>query len=219
MPDEPVAEEGPLGAGDELHEVALDFLGRGFFRQAEALGEPGDVGVHDDADVQAKGVAEDDVGGFAPDSSERGEGVHGARDFAAVALNEGGAAGADVFRFGAEEAGRFDEILKLFGGQHGVVGGGAAGAEEGGRGEVHALVGALRGEDGGDEKLERRGVIQLAVRGGVGAREGGGDGGGALGPGHFFGGAGVAVGGPSRWSFSLALGTNSDSGYLSTRSL
>ena len=73
------------------------FTGSALFRQAEAGGEPLDVGVHDDAFIDAEGVAEDDVGGLAADAGERGERLHGGGHFAAVLATRCGAAGTMFF--------------------------------------------------------------------------------------------------------------------------
>ncbi len=81
--------------------------------------------------------------------------------------NEGGTHGAEVFRFVAIETGGADEGLEVLLRNGGVIGCGAATLEEVLGDEVDALVGALRGEDGGDEELERVRVVELAMGIGV----------------------------------------------------
>ena len=171
VPDEEVAPEGPGVLGDLFDEVFFDFDRVFLLGQAEALAEAGDVGVDNDAGFDAVSVAEDDIGGFASDTREMGEGFESAGDFAFVVVDEGLGGGADVFRFVAEEAGGADEVFEVF-----LLGGGHAFGigvflEEGGGHQVDAHVGALRGEDGGDEELEGAVVVEFAVGVGVGGAE------------------------------------------------
>ena len=51
VPDQEMAEEGPVFTGDELLEIALDFSGIGFGREAEAERETRHVCVDYDAFV------------------------------------------------------------------------------------------------------------------------------------------------------------------------
>jgi hypothetical protein len=165
--NEPVAEKGPGVAGDELDEILLDADGVGEFREAEALGETADMRIDDDAFIFIEGVSEDNIRGFASSSGECGEGFKGGWHFAAMLGNEGGTHGAEVFRFVAIETGGADEGLEVLLRNGGVIGCGAATLEEVLGDEVDALVGALRGEDGGDEELERVRVVELAMGIGV----------------------------------------------------
>src|ERR1035437_4419801 len=71
MPDEPVAEQRPLFLRHELHQLLLDFYRVRLFRQAKAVGKPRDVRIHNDADVDAERVSENDVRRLAPDTGER----------------------------------------------------------------------------------------------------------------------------------------------------
>src|SRR5690349_4657796 len=54
MPDQPMAEHGPLFLRDKFHELRLDLLGLGLLGEAQAVGEARHVGVHDDADVHVE---------------------------------------------------------------------------------------------------------------------------------------------------------------------
>lgn len=182
--DEPVAEIGPSGAWEKLDEIFFDFDRIGIPGEAEPGGETSDVGVDDDAIVDGEGVAEDDIGGLASDSGQGGEGGHGAGDMAVVEFADLRGGGADVAGFVAEESGGVDEGFELFLRDGGKGLGGGAADEEGGGDHVDPLVRALRGEDGGDEELERVGEGEFAVRIGVDAREADGELRGALGAGH-----------------------------------
>ena len=63
---------------------SFDGLTESFFGEGVAASEALDVGVYDEADVDVKGVAQDDVGGFSCDAFEFEEFVHGLRDLAGV---------------------------------------------------------------------------------------------------------------------------------------
>jgi hypothetical protein len=165
--DELVGKGGPLVGGDEGHEVLFDFDGVGVGGQAETLREAGDVGIDDDADVLGEGVAEDDVGGFAADAAELGEFVHGLGDAAAVFFDDVGRRFADGFGLVAEEAGGLYELFDVFLGGFGEGLGRGVLFEEGGGDEVDADVGALGGEDGGDEELEGIFVVEGTLGVGV----------------------------------------------------
>ena len=171
MPDEEVAPEGPGVLGDLFDEVLFDFDRIFLLGQTEALAQAGDVGVDDDAGFDAVGVAEDDVGGFASDPGEMGEGFEFAGDFAFVVVDECLGGGTDIFRFVAEEAGGTDEVFEVFLARGGHAFGVRVFLEEGGGHQVDAHVGALRGEDGGDEELEGAVVVEFAVGVGVGGAE------------------------------------------------
>jgi len=168
VPDEPVAGHGPVGGGEELHEVLLDLLRCGGGGEAEAFAEAGNVGVDDEANIDAVAISKDDVGGLAADAVQGGEFVHGPRHVASVLVDEGAAAGLDVLRLVPIEADAADVGLELFEGRVGVVGGGPVLLEEVGGDHVDLPVGALRREDRGDEQFERIRVVQLAVGIGVG---------------------------------------------------
>src|SRR5262249_26388730 len=74
------------------------------------------------------------------------------------------ATGADVARLGTEETGRLDVPLQLTQAGRGEVMYRREALEEGRRDEVDTLVGTLRRQDGGDQELQRRLVLQRARR-------------------------------------------------------
>jgi len=176
MEDEPVAPFGPMGLGDEAHEGAFDFDGIGFFGEGEALGEASDMGIDDNADRLLEGVTEDDVGGFASDTAEVGEGIHIGGDLAVVMEEKIEGGFADAAGFAAEKAGGLDQRFEFcrVGGCH--LGGGGEALEEGRGDHIDPAIGALGAEDGGDEEFERVAVEEFAMGVGVGFVEGCGDG-------------------------------------------
>jgi len=166
-----MAPEGPGVLRDLFDEVFLDFDRVGVFGQPEAFAQARDVGIDDDTRFDAVGVPKDDVGGFTSDAGEVGEGVEIYRNFAIMFPDEGFRGGNEVLGLVAEEAGGADEvfdILLLCGGKRSGV---RVFFEERGRHHVDAHVGALRGQNGGNEELERAVVVQLAMGVGVGGAE------------------------------------------------
>lgn len=218
VPDEEVAPEGPGVLGDDFDEVFFDFDRVFLFGQAEALAQAGDVGVDDDAGLDAVGVAEDDIGGFASDAGEIGEGFEIFGDFAVMLLRDGFGGGNEVLGFIAEKAGGADEVFDVFllrGGESFGVG---VFFKEGGRHHVDADVGALRGEDGGDEELEGARVVEFTMGVGIGLPEDFQNFGGGSGTPRPTRG-GLAHEGPRALRRSWALGANSLSGNFSVSSL
>lgn len=186
MENEPVRKERPILLRDELHQDRLDFFRIGLAGEAEPGGEARDVGIDHHADVDAVGVSENDVGGFASDAGELHERVHGCGNFSVVVLDEELAAGADVFGLVAVEADGAEVVFERGGIGVGVVAGGAIILKERGRDFVDLHVGALRGENGGDEKLERAGESQFAMRVWINLGQGVTEGFCAFGGGEFF---------------------------------
>lgn len=163
VPDEPVTEEGPVFAGHLGEEVLFDLFGLGAGGQAETEREARHVGVNDDTFVEVEGIAEDDVGGFASDAVELDEVLHGVGDLAVVTFDEFLAGALDVFGLMTKEAESADVLFELGQAGGGVVGGGTVFVEEERCDQVDLFVVGLRGQDGGDEKFERVGVMEFAV--------------------------------------------------------
>ena len=171
VPDEQVAPMGPGVSGDNFHKVTFDFDRVAVLGESEALAEASNVRIDNDPGFDAEGVAENNVGGFASDARQVREGFQVAGNLAVMVLGDGGGRGADVFGFVAKEAGRADEFLDVF-----LRGGGHARCvgkllEKRGGDHVDAFVGALRGEDGGNEKLESASVIERTMGVRVGAAQ------------------------------------------------
>ncbi len=162
-----MTERDPIFLRHELHEFALDLHCVRTFDDAEAIGEPCDVRVHDDADADAEGFTEDDVGSLASNAGQRVKFIHRLRDFAAVFLDQALAAALDVLRLVVEEAGGLNQLFKFFNLRPGEICCCAIFLEQIWRDDVHALVGALRGKDRGYEQLERISEVKFAAKIGV----------------------------------------------------
>jgi len=171
VPDEKVAPKRPVILRDDFHQVFFDFDRVGVFGQTEALAQAGHVGVDHDAGFDAVGVAEDDVGGFASDAGQMGERFEVSGDFAVMEPDQSLGGGDEVFRFVAEETGGADEVFDVLLLRGGEGLGVRVFPEERGCHQIDAHVGALRGEDGGDEELEGSFVVQFAVGVGIGGAE------------------------------------------------
>ncbi len=175
MPDEPVTEKCPLLSGHQRHQFLLDLYGVRLLCEAKPICQSRYMGVHDDADVDVKSIAENDIGRLAAHPSERDEFVHRIRDFATVLFHQRAATRLDVLRLVAKEAGGFDGLFEFC-----EIGGrkilrAAIALEQFSCDEVDAIVGALGGEDRGDEQLERGVKVELAMRIGIGGLQPGDD--------------------------------------------
>ena len=69
--------------------------------------------VDDDAFVDVEGVAENDIGGLAPDPGQRVQLRHRLRDFAFVLFLDRGGRGANAFGFVPKKSGRLDGLLQF----------------------------------------------------------------------------------------------------------
>src|SRR5665213_379211 len=163
VPDEPVAEQRPVRLRHQHHQFLLQFYRVRSLRQPKTIGKPRDMSVHDHADIDAEGVSEHDVGRLAPDAGERMQFIHRARDFAVEFFHQRGAAGSDVFRLVAEKTGGLDDLFNFREWRVRKILGTAVFFEKFRRDDVHALVRALRGQNRGDEQLQRIGKVQFAV--------------------------------------------------------
>ena len=159
VPDEPMAELAPIGLRHERHQILLQLHRVRAFGKTQSVGEPRDMRVHDHADVEAEGIAQNHVRRLAADAGERVQFFQRARHFAAEFCHQRGTAGLDVFCFVAKKAGGLDRRFKVGQRCGGKIFRRTIFFEQLGGDEVHALVGALRGKNGGDEQFQRAGKI------------------------------------------------------------
>ena len=175
--DELVGEVDPAVAWDYAHEFLFDFFGGFGFGEAKAAGDAEDVGVDDHALGFAETDTEYDVGGLAGGAGDGDELGEGLGDLAVEVGDDLAGGTLDGFGLVAEEAGGANDFLEFGQGGLGHGGGGGEAFEKRGRDHVDADVSALGGEDGSDEKLPGRAVVEGALDLGVGFVEGGEDGG------------------------------------------
>jgi len=164
--DEEVGDEGPFVPGNESAELLLDLVLFFTLRQSEPVGHPGDVSVHRDSLTEAEDISQHDVGRLAPDARQADELLHRSRHLTSVLLDQHLAAADDAFGLVSVEAGGADRLLQL--GRIGVreIVRGAVLLEQVFRDLIDALVGALRGQDGGDQELKW--VLEVERHAGVG---------------------------------------------------
>ena len=135
------------------------------WRDAGAIGDPEDVGIHRDNGFSERGI-QDHVGGFASDARQFFQGMSVPRHGAAVALHQVRAGLHEVARLGVVEPDGADMAAESFfsHGQNGL--GGVGVAEESLRCLIDALVGSLRGEDHRNQQFE--GATERKLAGGIG---------------------------------------------------
>lgn len=143
MKNQQVAQQAPRRPWKQCHEVRFDLLRIGFSGQSEALGDPTDVRVDDDADVDSEGIAEDDVGGLSCDAGEREKIGHGGWDVAAMSVGDQGHRTMQVLGLVPPEIEGFYVRLDVGGGCVRVVLRRRERLEESGRRLVHPDVGRL----------------------------------------------------------------------------
>ena len=167
VPDQEVRPLDPGRARHDRHEVALDLLRIGLEREPEPPREAAHVRVHRDALAPAERVAADDGGGLAPHPGKPDELRRRARHPAAVALEHGQRRAAQGARLLVVEAGLEDRLGDL---ALARVGEGlriGIAPEQPRRDHVDALIGALRGENRGDQQLPRRREVERAAGVGI----------------------------------------------------
>ena len=165
-------EADPAVARENLHQLLLDFFRGVGFGEFEAARDAEDMRVDDDALGLAERDAEDDVGGFASDAGDGGELGEGLRHLAVEVGDDLAGRALDGLGLVVVEAGGADELFEL--GEFGLGHCGRRGEspKELGRDHVHAGVGTLRGEDGRDQKLPWRAMVERADGVGIGFVEG-----------------------------------------------
>lgn len=115
----------------------------------------------------AESVAEHDVRGFPPDPMQGHQVLHPRGDYAVVPFDEVSGKSEERFGLGAEKPRGPNEILNPLAGSGREGARVRVGGEEGGRDLIDPDIGALRGENGCDEQLERVVEIELAARVGI----------------------------------------------------
>jgi hypothetical protein len=162
VPDQPVREQGPLLAREQLPDFLLDLDRVFLLRPAEPAGEPAEVRVHRDA-RDAERVPQHHVGRLAADAGQGDQVLLPAGHLPAVPVAERLAEPDQAVGLGPEEPGRLDDLFQLRPVGRGVVRGGPVAAEQDRRHLIHQLVGGLRGQDGGDQEFQRGGEVELGA--------------------------------------------------------
>ena len=161
--DQQVREHAPLVAREQSHEIALDHRSGLGARESKSFGEPFDVRVDHDTDVDAKRVAKDDVRGLASDTAQFEQMLELRRHFAAMFSNQRRAGCVKCFRLGTEKPNRTDVRFDRFRRGFREMRGRWKCRKERGCRAVHRDIGALRGEDRCKQQFEWILRVQLAA--------------------------------------------------------
>src|SRR5215472_4114622 len=153
----------PSWSGEKGAEIVVYLLRVLRPGEPEPLAHARHVRVHGNGG-DTEGVAQHHVGGFAPHTGERDEFLHGAGHHAAMTLHQRLPHAYERPRLGLEEARGVDLLLEGRGACPLEVLRRPISREERPGHRVHPLVRALSGEDGGGQKLEGRGEVELDPR-------------------------------------------------------
>jgi len=157
--DEQMAENRPLGAGNDRHETRLDAIAIFCLPdQPEPVGDAKDMGVDDDALIFPERVSQDDVRGFSGNAVERQQIVHRIRHAAAEPLTDGPAGEFKAAGLVSVESCGSNDRLDFRQGSAGEFSGRPIFFKERRGDFVNPLVRTLRGENGGDEQLQRTAI-------------------------------------------------------------
>ena len=165
--DQEVREQTPLWLREKCHEIAFDRHWGGGIGERKSVRQSIHMRVHDDAHVTVETIAQHDVGGLARDAAQEQQLVHGARNFTAKLFDQQTTTGVDRFGLVAKEPDRahigFD--LERRRARKRVR---CWKRREECRGRaIDRHVGALRGENRGDQEFVRRTPVEFAVRIGI----------------------------------------------------
>ena len=150
-----VREPDPPLLGEDLDQILLDLHRVGVLRQIQPPGDPRDVRVHHHSGGDPIGGAQHHVRRLARRSRDGEHLFHGLRHLAAEDVDHALRGADDRLRLVIEES-RAAYVVRQHLRTHcgeiprrGVLG------EEGGRNFIDALIGALRGQNGGHQQLPR----------------------------------------------------------------
>lgn len=168
MPNQLVRKEDPAIFRNHFHQIGLDFLRVGILRQIEPARKPLHVRIDNDSRRDSEPCSQHHVRCLPRNAGKREDLLHRARYFAAKFFDDLLASAEDRFRLVAVKTGRADFFFDIpririrERGRSWIL------LEESRSDHVHALVGALRRKNRGDEELERVVVLQRAAGGRVG---------------------------------------------------
>lgn len=155
MPDQGVADIGPILPWENLHEVLLDFDGVLVVArppgQVQTVGKPPDVRVDHEAFVLLEPSSEDHVGRLSSDAGQLQEFVHRVRNPAAELLGHHLSGADDVLGLVAVEARGLDQFFKFLLIGFGIILGRLVALEQRWCDHVDPDVRALGGKDGGHQ--------------------------------------------------------------------
>jgi len=196
--DQLMRESNPAVLRENPHQVLLNFFCGFALGEAEAAGDAEDVGVDYHTFSFAEADSENDIGGLAGSAGDGDQLGESLWDFAVEFLEDFTGCALDGFGLVAEETGGADEFFEFWKRRFRHCGRVREAAKEFRGHHVDADVGALGGEDGGDQQFPGRAMREGALDVGVGFVEGFEDCGNAIG-------GKVAAKGFLRWSLLRSL--------------
>ena len=156
----------PALSGNECHEVLFDLFGVLPGGQSQPLRYPPHVSIHHNARYFI-GIADDDIGGFSPDSGKLDQRLQVSRNLAAKLLVQNPASLFDALRLIVEEPGGPDIVFQLFQRRLPIISGCRILFEELDGYLIYPLIGALSGKDGRYQQFKRVIKIERAFGGGI----------------------------------------------------
>ena len=182
MQNQPHRKGRPVPRRQQLLEVQLDLVGIGVARETESSREPPDMRINHQSGL-AEDMAEQHVGGLAPNSGQGHEILHATRDLTAEALQNRARRGLQGAGLLPEETAAHDKLAHLLLGRRRHRRNIGNLPKQLGRKLVDSLVGALRRKNRRDQALPRRGEVEADAGFGVEPGELAGNPPGALGHG------------------------------------
>ena len=157
-----MTEQCPVASLNELPHRVFHLDRIGLFSPLPTPDQPAEMSIDGNAGG-AECVAEDHIGGLAPDAGQGDQLIQGRGHLTVESLDKLSPQPDQRVGLVAVEAGGPDELFEFGTICSGIVGGTAEARKQGRRRDVDALVGALSRQDGRHRQLERGGEVQFAV--------------------------------------------------------
>jgi len=143
----------PILLRNQPHKCALHFHGVEMPRQPHPARKATHMGIHDNSLRQTKCISQNNICSFPTHPSQLMQLLHRPRNFSTMLRHHASCTGAKRSRFGSIKSSRVNNFLQLFLGNRRQGRGIWTASKEGRSDLVHPLVGALGGENGGNQQL------------------------------------------------------------------
>lgn len=160
--DQLMTELNPARLRKELHKIAFDLDWVCLGCEVEALCDAGHMSIHNHAAGNAEGGAENDIGGLTGGSGDGEQLFDAGWNLAIVHLQNPLCGGDDVSGLVVIKAGGINVFAKSFRCCGGEIFHRRIFSEEAGSDHVHALIGTLGAQYGGNQELPGIGVVEGA---------------------------------------------------------
>lgn len=142
MPDESVRQLSPLALREQVHEIGFDPISIRLLGPAESKGKPRHVSIDRDS-RDAKGIAEDDVGGLAAHPGQSHKISEPGRHLPSEVITQRLCETLQTGSLGSEKAGGLDHLLEFAAVCRGIGGGRGVLREQRRRDLIYPAIGAL----------------------------------------------------------------------------